>query len=114
MRIEAASNHERVAARLTREPNDHYNDHMLTLSATEAKRRLLELLRSAEERGEQVVITRRGEPTAVLLPHDEYERLIETLEVLSDRELVKKIRRGLAEANTGATVSVEEALGPSV
>ncbi len=84
---------------------------MLTLSATEAKRRLLELLRNADERGEEVLITRRGEPTAVILPHDEYERLVETLEVLSDLELVKKIRRGLAEARSGATVSLEEAFG---
>ena len=82
---------------------------MITLSATEAKRRLLELLRNAEQRGEEVIITRRGEPTAVILPHDEYERLLETLEILSDRELLKKIRRGLAEASAGATVSVEEA-----
>ena len=82
---------------------------MITLSATEAKRRLLELLRNAEQRGEEVIITRRGKPTAVILPHDEYERLLETLEILSDRELLKKIRRGLAEAGAGATVSLEEA-----
>ena len=82
---------------------------MITLSATEAKRRLLELLRNAEQRGEEVIITRRGKPTAVILPHYEYERLVETLEILSDRELLKKIRRGLAEASAGATVSLEEA-----
>lgn len=87
---------------------------MKTLTATEAKRRLLELLRNVQERGEELVITRRGEPAAVLLPHDEYERLIETLEILSDGELVRKIRRGLAEAKRGATVSLDEAFGRKV
>lgn len=83
---------------------------MITLTATEAKRRFLELLRTAEQRGEEVIITRHGEPKAVILSHDEYERLLETLEILSDRELLKKIRRGIAEASTGQTVSLDEAI----
>ena len=83
---------------------------MITLTATEAKRRFLELVRTAEQRGEEVIITRRGEPKAVILSHDEYERLLETLEILSDRELLKKIRRGIAEASAGQTVSLDEAI----
>ncbi len=79
-------------------------------TATEAKRRFLELLRTAEQRGEEVIITHRGEPKAVILSHDEYERLLETLEILSDRELLKKIRRGIAEASAGQTVSLDEAI----
>ncbi len=90
--------------------NGHYNGHMITLTATEAKRRFLELLRTAQQRGEEVIITHRGEPKAVILSHDEYERLLETLEILSDRELLKKIRRGIAEASAGQTVSLDEAI----
>ena len=84
---------------------------MITLTATEAKRRFLELLRNAERRGQEVTITHHGEPTAVSLPHDEYERLLETLEILADQQLVKKIRRGLAEAAAGNTLSLDEAFG---
>ncbi len=84
---------------------------MITLPATEAKRRFLELLRNAERRGEEVTITRHGEPKAVILPHDEYQRLLETLEILSDGELVKKIRRGLADVEKGDTLSLDEAFG---
>ena len=84
---------------------------MITLTATEAKRRFLELLRNAERRGQEVTITHHGEPKAVILPHDEYERLLETLEILADQQLVKKIRRGLAEAAAGNTLSLDEAFG---
>lgn len=84
---------------------------MITLPATEAKRRFLELVRNAERRGEEVTITHHGEPKAVILPHDEYQRLLETIEILADGELVKKIRRGLADAAAGETLSLDEAFG---
>ncbi len=84
---------------------------MITLTATEAKRRFLELLRNAERRGEEVIVTHHGEPKAVILTHDEYERLLETLDILADSELVKKIRRGLADVEKGDTLSLDEAFG---
>lgn len=43
------------------------------VSIAEAKRGLSQLLKRARE--ELVVVTRRGEPDAVILPFDEYERL---------------------------------------
>ena len=96
---------------MTEYENGHYNGHVIILSATEAKRRFLELLRNAERRGDEVTITHHGEPKAVILPHDEYERLLETLDILAEGELVKKIRRGLADVEKGDTLSLDEAFG---
>ena len=53
-------------------------------------------------------ITRNGKRAAVLLAADDYDSLIETLDVLSDPELVRDIQRGLAEAEAGETVSHEQ------
>jgi antitoxin YefM len=62
-----------------------------TLPISEVKTRLPELVAGVEEREEEVVVTRKGRPAAVLVNYAEYERLKETLDVLSDRDLMGQI-----------------------
>src|SRR5713226_6125559 len=64
-----------------------------TLPISTVKTHLPELLTGVEEREEEVVVTRRGTPAAVLLNYSEYERLKATLDVLSDPDLMRQIRR---------------------
>ncbi len=63
-----------------------------TLPISEVKARLPELVTGVAEREEEIVVTRNGKPAAVLVSYEEYERLKETLEVLSDRRLMDQIR----------------------
>jgi len=51
---------------------------------SEVKTRLPELVSGVEERAEEIVVTGNGKPAAVLMNYTEYERLKETLDVLSD------------------------------
>jgi len=51
---------------------------------SEVKTRLPELVSGVEKRAEEIVVTRNGKPAAVLVNYTEYERLKETLDVLSD------------------------------
>jgi prevent-host-death family protein len=62
-----------------------------TLPISEVKARLPELVTGVAEREEEVVVTRNGKPAAVLLNYAEYERLKETLDVLTDSALIKQI-----------------------
>jgi antitoxin YefM len=62
-----------------------------TLPISEVKTRLPELVTGVAEREEEIVVTRNGKPAAVLVNYDEYERLKDTLEVLSDPVLMKEI-----------------------
>ena len=64
-----------------------------TLPISEVKTRLPELVSGVEEREEEIVVTRNGKPAAVLVNFGEYERLKETLDVLSDQALMRQIRR---------------------
>jgi antitoxin YefM len=64
-----------------------------TLPISEVKARLPELVTGVEDREEEVVVTRNGKPAAVLLNYGEYERLKETLDVLTDPDLMRQIRR---------------------
>lgn len=64
-----------------------------TLSLSEVKTRLPELIAGVQEREEEVVVTKNGRPAAVLINVDEYTRLKETLDVLSDPVLMKQVGR---------------------
>jgi antitoxin YefM len=83
-----------------------------TLPISEVKARLPELVAGVMEREEEVVVTRNGRPAAVLVNIGEYERLKETLDVLSDPDLMRQIRaseRYFARGGKGR--SFEEVFG---
>lgn len=84
---------------------------MTTLPLSEAKTHLARLLSQVEEVGEQFVITRSGRPAGILLSVEEYEGLLETLEILADADLMKKVRRGLDDLAKGRTVGHAEVWG---
>ncbi len=84
---------------------------MATVTLSDAKTHLARLLSEVEEMGEQVVITRSGRPAAMLVSVEEYEGLLETLEILADDDLAGAVRRGLDEAERGDVVSHEEIWG---
>lgn len=81
---------------------------MKAVTATQAKNSFLELLRGAEERGEEVLVTRNGRPCAVVVSAEEWESLLETIEILSDPDLMKKLTRSLRERKAGRFLSHEE------
>jgi antitoxin YefM len=62
-----------------------------TMPISTVKTRLPELVSGVAEREEEIVVTRNGKPAAVLVNYDEYERLKDTLDVLSDPVLMKQI-----------------------
>lgn len=71
------------------------------LPISEVKARLPELVTGVEDREEEVVVTRNGRPAAVLVNHAEYQRLKETLDVLSDPDLMAQIRASRAHFQAG-------------
>ena len=81
---------------------------MTTVPLSEAKTHLAKLLADVEALGEEVVITRSGRPAGVLLSLTDYEGLLETLEILADRDLVASIEQGLAEAAAGKLLRHED------
>jgi prevent-host-death family protein len=81
---------------------------MKAVTATAAKNSFLEILRDAEERGEEVLVTRNGRPCAVVVSAEEWESLIETVEILSDPDVMKKVTRALRERRAGRVLGHEE------
>ena len=83
---------------------------MKSITATDAKKRLLELIRESDESFERYMITRNGEPKAVLMSVDDYEGWIETLEIMSSKEALAEIKKARRELDAGKGVPFEKVL----
>jgi antitoxin YefM len=70
---------------------------MKTLSLSEAKMKLSGLVESVRNTDEEIVITKNGSPAAVIISHDEFESLKETIKVRSDISLMAEIKKGLSD-----------------
>lgn len=79
-----------------------------TISLTELRPRLSELLARAHEHFDRFVITRHGRAEAVLLSADEFEGLLETLEVLSDTDLVSRLGQADDELLAGGGHALDD------
>lgn len=66
-----------------------------------------EVIRHAE-RGESVSVIAHGDHVADIVPSGELDRLRETIEVLSDADLVRDLREGLADARAGRVFSADQ------
>jgi antitoxin YefM len=67
----------------------------------DVKNRLSEVVERLEREHGRVVITKHGRPAAVLISVDDLEGLEETLEILSDKALMRRIRKAQAEIDAG-------------
>ena len=69
---------------------------MKTLSLSEAKMKLSELIESVYSTDEEVIITKNGRPAAVLVSPEEFESWKETIEIKSNHDLMGEIKKGLS------------------
>jgi prevent-host-death family protein len=77
-----------------------------TYPLAEAKKHLSQLVKEAEEMYDRIVITRNGVEKAVLLSAEEYEGLLETLDILSRKEERDAIARAKRQVRRGQSVSL--------
>ena len=83
---------------------------MTTLTATDARKSLFELLRGTSERHE-IYHIRHRQGDAVLMSEAEYESLMETLSLLSAPGFRDAFERARAEAESGDTRSFDKVFG---
>jgi PHD/YefM family antitoxin component YafN of YafNO toxin-antitoxin module len=76
------------------------------LTITEAQQQLPEL--ADELAVEPAIITKDGKPVMVALSLQQFESLLETLDILSDGEFMAQLREGIRQADAGETISLEQ------
>lgn len=80
---------------------------MNTVSATQARANLYDIIEEVVTSGKRVGITNKGETKAVLISPEELASWEATLDVMSDPELVKGIREGERDIRAGRVVDWE-------
>lgn len=81
---------------------------MTTLPLAEARANLSKLVESAVTTHERFDVTRNGDRVAVLMSADDYDELVETLDILSDPLAMSDIREALADVDASQSSSVED------
>ncbi|HDH05814.1 MAG TPA: type II toxin-antitoxin system Phd/YefM family antitoxin [Nitrospirae bacterium] len=79
-----------------------------TLPLAEAKKNFSAIVKDVDEKYDRFVVTRNGVEKAVILSSEEFEGLLETLEILSDKEEREAIARAKQQVNKGKTVSLRD------
>ena len=74
------------------------------LPATMVKRHFLKLLKKLGSERSAITITRNGLPAGVLMSVEEYEGLVETVEILADPRLRKTLARARKNFARGRTL----------
>ena len=67
-----------------------------------------ELVRDCEITGQRTIFTRNGRDVAILVSHDEYLALRETIDISGDAALRAQIDAGEDEVKRGAMLLVED------
>lgn len=70
-----------------------------------------ELVSECELTGRRTLFQRGGRPVAILVSHDEYLALRETIDITNDAALRDRIAAADAEANRGAVMLPEDLFG---
>lgn len=75
------------------------------MTISDARKRLTSLDLNQEE---TIAVTSRGRRVYALMTWDLYESLSETIDIMSDPELVGQLHRSMREADNGELISHEE------
>ncbi|GLK17281.1 type II toxin-antitoxin system Phd/YefM family antitoxin [Herbiconiux flava] len=81
---------------------------MAVIPVAEARANFSKIVESASTTHERFDVTRNGARAAVILGADDYDSLIETVEILGDSETVEAIRAGLGDLVDGETRSADD------
>jgi len=81
---------------------------MRSIPITEARNKFMKLPDQVAK-DQIIAVTRRNREVMAVMSWELYEGLLETLEVLSDRELVNNLRKGVEDVKAGRTHSLSEA-----
>ncbi len=71
------------------------------ISVTKAKSQILNIIRDIGTYDSTLAITKNGLPHAVLMSMDHYTALQETIEILSDNNIMEQLRNSMKELKKG-------------
>ena len=76
------------------------------LPITEARARLTQIANDLVDSQDTVTVTNRGKPMMTVIGYEMYESIMESLEIMSDPELMAQLRQSLREARSGDVIGL--------
>lgn len=80
---------------------------MQKLTITEARNKFMKLPDETID-NQIITVTRRNKEVMAVMSWELYEGLLETIEILSDQELMGNLKKGLEEIKSGKTYTIKE------
>ena len=78
------------------------------ISISDVRTNLPDLVDKVNKKLDRVTITVNGQPKAILISAEELDSIEETLEILSDKKLMKELKRAEKEIEEGKYVTLEQ------
>ncbi len=79
-----------------------------SITLKELRPRLPRVIEEVDSKMDRFIITKRGKPAALMMSIDDYESILETIAILSDSKLMKKIKKAKQEIRNGNLQSLDE------
>lgn len=76
---------------------------------TQAKVKLLDMVRRLHDTNDTIAITRNGVPEAVMLSMRKFEGLLETIDILADPEMMRQLKGSASAVRAGRLIDLDEA-----
>ena len=78
------------------------------ITVRELRPELSSVIRNIHEKFDRYFVTRHGKPEIVMMSVEDYESIMETLEIGSDKELMKRLKKAKADMKKGRGISLDE------
>jgi antitoxin YefM len=81
---------------------------MRKMNITQTRNRLLDLADEIEKKPRTVIeVQKHGRPVMTLISPEFYDSLVETLEILSDEDLMMRLKKAVKEISEGKGIPLE-------
>jgi antitoxin YefM len=79
-----------------------------SISVRELRPNISRVINDIYSKFDRYIISRRGKPEVVMISVEDYESLLETIDIQSDRALMKRVRKAEGEIAKGKGKALED------
>ncbi len=79
-----------------------------TISITEARKRIFDIAEEVQRPDVYYTLTEKGRPKIVIMSAEEFDSLMETLEILGDPKIMESIKQAEEEYKRGEYVTLDQ------
>jgi len=76
---------------------------------TQAKAKLLDMVRQLHDTNDTIAITKNGVPEAVMLSVQKFEGILETIDILADPEMMRQLQGSAKDVKAGRLIDLKDA-----